>query len=262
MTRLHRIGIFVAIAIVAVIYITGSDVLSKRYAEQNGLPDMYKPFAPASVVSSQRAYASSTPAMGSVKLYRPSAGYRAAHANMRLSAPTAIAYSPIAMQSTSGMKVYQTSSAQIHSYGSGGSGQGGVKSSVRHSTSAFTGGATVAISMPSMPVRTYASKVSQVGATEAPMLSSTAQVPFASPRRLPGGGVDFGDENGGEGVENTGFEQPLDGGVFVLLFLALCYTAVVFFRRRRAKIQTKKRGSCESLFLVVPTGIENCSWLQ
>ncbi|MBQ4395667.1 MAG: hypothetical protein II825_10295 [Paludibacteraceae bacterium] len=80
---------------------------------------------------------------------------------------------------------------------------------------------------------TYTPQVSEVGATEAPMLGTTAQTPYYAPRRIPGGGggggVDWEDEN----TENTDIEQPISDGLWCLLVLAFVYGMIIVRRKRQ-----------------------------
>lgn len=78
---------------------------------------------------------------------------------------------------------------------------------------------------------TYTPQVSEVGATDAPMLGSTAQTPYYAPRRIPGGGggVDWDDED----TEDTDIELPLSDGLWCLLVLAFVYGMIIVRRKRQ-----------------------------
>lgn len=87
---------------------------------------------------------------------------------------------------------------------------------------------------------TYTPQVSEVGATEAPLLGTTAQTPYYSPRRLPGGGggggVNWGDEN----TENTDIEHPLSDGIGFLVLLALGFVLFKNIKNSNPKIINHK----------------------
>lgn len=89
------------------------------------------------------------------------------------------------------------------------------------------------------PSTTYTPQVSEVGAAEAPSLGTTAQTPYYSPRRLPGGGggggVDWNDEN----TENTDIEQPLSDGTGFLMLMALAFVLFRIIKNINPKINRK-----------------------
>lgn len=71
------------------------------------------------------------------------------------------------------------------------------------------------------------------------MLGTTAQTPYYTPRRIPGGGggggVDWGDEN----TENTDIEQPLSDGTGILLLMALVFVLFKIIKNINPKINHK-----------------------
>ena len=280
MTRSQKIRSSLVLATAVVLYFAFTEVLSRINRNQDNIPDIYgkNSFTPARYVSRPRTYGTAdAPSVTMPTILHHSSAHYAPAQTFTYVQPTA------AMGSTSGAGIYLTSSAQVHTYGSGGGSAAGGQSYAQRTSNASAGiGTNIVVTMPSLPARAYKPQVTQVGATEAPELSYTADAAFGSPRRLPGGGgggVDFGGENGGSGVENTGFEEPLGSCIGALLFFALCYAAAIFIRRRRAKhtqerdprrslscvgvpigwfasgARTKKE-ALSSLFFVVPTGIE------
>ena len=80
---------------------------------------------------------------------------------------------------------------------------------------------------------TYTPQVSEVGATDAPMLGSTAQTPYYAPRRIPGGGGGGGVDWRDEDTENTDIEQPLSNGLWCLLVLAFVYGMIIVRRKKQ-----------------------------
>lgn len=80
---------------------------------------------------------------------------------------------------------------------------------------------------------TYTPQISEVGATDAPMLGSTAQAPYYAPRRIPGGGGGGGVDCGDEDTENTDIELPISDGIWWLAALAFAYGMIIVRRKRQ-----------------------------